>query len=50
MVNRVRKLKSINSHRVMVAGDPEKQFKKRLKEGIPLNKELIYEYNELIEL
>ena len=51
MVNRVRKLKSINSHRVMVAGDPEKLTKKkRLKEGIPLNKELIYEYNELIEI
>ena len=35
----------------MVAGDPEKLTKKkRLKEGIPLNKELIYEYNELIEI
>tara|TARA_Y100000590_G_C15747471_1_gene1022719 strand:- start:2062 stop:3108 length:1047 start_codon:yes stop_codon:yes gene_type:complete len=50
MVVRVRKLKNINNKKVMVAGDPEKITKKnRIKYGIPLNKELIFEYNELIK-
>ena len=49
MINRVRNLKSINNEQVMVAGDPEKLTKKRrIKNGIPVNKELIKEYNELI--
>ena len=51
MVSRVRNLKSVNNKKVMVAGDPEKFTKKnRVINGIPLNKELIFEYNQLISM